>query len=1115
MGKSEDFDTNDFSVLDNALVECIIRSYMGNARTVYLVMPDCDKAVVVFSDNIGKYSPGSQIKFFENFNAYLDDFVLLNDRDKLYNSVNPSRIEKVLINDGASVDVAYRDISTGAPVWYIMRVCRLSEGKYLYGYFEQDAKTIAKYISGRSIDDCFAMYIIDLDTEILTVVKDSPFFARGEGAMVSYEEGIKEFVSVISGDSKKFFEQLVDKNFIIEQLSKSDKKTFTYESNLAGTRHWVSMEFNAVRRDENFVLTAFSISVRVPEKGEATNFEVEKSIRYQSQIIDAVGTAFILLNFVNLDKNSFTVIKDYKDGVYHRILDSSKTYSSSIGHWIETMIHPEDRPIIYRVSDVSYLKEQFKNTNLIEATIRLMVDDEYRYVEINFAKTDTYDETSEIVVYCVDRHDETLEKLRQREETEIVVARRTAALKEANKSLNLLSDRVLEFIGDLVESRNEESGQHIRRVKGFTQILAQKVMENLPEYNLDEETVRMIVHASALHDIGKIAIPDKVLLKPGRLDADEFEIMKSHSERGAEIVKKMEDIWETEYIALARDICYYHHEKWDGRGYPKGLKEDEIPISAQIVSIADIYDALTTERCYKKAFPRDVAYNMILNGECGKFSDKLLGCFAQVREEFENYSIDPTEEIASDKISLVNDSEFAVPSHVKYREFIADTLPMLMKITEDMPTACFCYYATGGEELILFNNNLVSIFGCESREEFIEYVDNSFKGIVYSEDYYEVENSIKYQIDNSDNHVNHVVFNIKRKDGAIRKVDDYGHLIHSDDLGDVYFVFLIDITEYGYGFSSSNEKEKMLKMDAFQNHKILLVDDDELSRDIACEILENEGATVIEAFDGRDAVSKFRNAKNLDMVLMDIEMPIMNGIEATKRIKALQTENNVFVPVMCVTADTDEKLERECNEAGSDGFIRKPLNVLELSLKYAALMKKRTLEMQGKMRESMLLANTDSLTKVKNATAYAEKVGNLNLEILSGANIKYAIVMCDINNLKVENDTFGHDTGDKYIKNCCKIISQAFKHSPIFRIGGDEFIAVVEGADYENRDFIMANLEKSVEMSSQFATTAMGKASFAMGMAVYNPLIDRSVGDTVKRADEEMYKKKIEMKSSL
>lgn len=1115
MGRSEDINTNDFAVLDNASIECIIRSFMGNAREVCLVASNCDEAVMVFSEDIGKYSQGSHINFYEVFNAYLNDFVYDKDRNELYNAVNPATIKKILIDDGATVDVAYRDVSTGVPVWCLMRVCRLSEDKYLYGYFEQDAQTIARHISHESINDCFALYVIDLDTEILTVVKDSPFFERGEGAMVAYEEGIKDFVSVITGDSKKFFEQLEDKDFIVEQLSKSDKKTFTYESDLAGTKHWVSMEFSAVRRDENGVLTAFSICVRLHDKGEATNFDAERSLRYQSQIIDVVGTAFILLNFVNLDKNSFTVIKDYKDEVYHKLIDSSKSYSDSIWNWIETMVHPEDRAVICKASDISYLKSQFENTNLIEATIRLMINGEYRYVEINFAKTDTYEETSEIVVYCVDRHDETLVKLRQKEETEIVVARRTAALKEANKSLNLLSDRVLEFIGDLVESRNEESGQHIRRVKGYTKILAQQVMENLPEYNLDEETVRMIVHASALHDIGKIAIPDKVLLKPGRLDADEFEIMKSHSERGAEIVKKMEDIWETEYIALARDICYYHHEKWDGRGYPKGLKEDEIPISAQIVSIADIYDALTTERCYKKAFSKDVAYNMILNGECGTFSDKLLACFAKAREEFENYSMDSSDEGSSDKIALVNDSEFAIPSHVKYREFIADTLPMLMKITEDMPTACFCYYATGGEELILYNNNLVSIFGCDSREEFAEYVGNSFKGIVYSEDYYEVENSIKYQIENSDNNVNHVVFNIKRKDGAIRKVDDYGHLIHSDDLGDVYFVFLIDITEYGYGFSSSTDEEKMLKMDAFQNHTILLVDDDELSRDIACEILENEGATVIEAFDGKDAVNKYNATKNLDMILMDIEMTNMNGIEATRQIKSLQDKNNVFVPVMCVTADTDEKMEKECNEAGADGFIRKPLNVLELSLKYAALMKKRTLEMQGKIRESMLLANTDSLTKVKNATAYAEKVGTINLEILNGANVKYAIVMCDVNNLKVENDTYGHDSGDVYIKNCCKIISQAFKHSPIYRIGGDEFIAIVEGADYDNRDFIMAGLLKNVEMSSKYATTAMGKASFAMGMAVYNPLLDRSVSDTVKRADEEMYKKKIDMKSNL
>lgn len=1113
MGEVKKCNSRDFKLPGNTSVESMLFSEMGNTLVTHLIYPDTGEEMLVSSCRENETRLGKLVKFSESFGEYLEDHVFELDRTRLLDGINPQKIKSIIPEDKGYIEVNYRDITTGVPLWHTMRVVRVTENEFLYGYYEQNTTIISNQIYDKMLSDYFAIYLVDLDTDILTVIKDSPFYSRGEGSMVSYKVGMLDFASHLDGASRDLFERLSDKANIIEDFKDTDKKVISYESNLANSRRWITLTSHVLRRDAHGDVASFTMAASVTDSYEVKNLEISKNLHLHKEIFDVVGSAFVLLNYVNLNKDSFSIVKDYKDELYHELVNPDRPYTESIRNWIEKMVSPEDRDRFIKTADISYLKDKFKKTNFIEETIRVKCPDGYRYFEIVFARTDSYDETSEIVVYCIDRHDETLEKLRKDEETEIVVAQRTAALKEANKSLNLLSDRVLEFIGDLVESRSEESGKHIRRVKGFTNILAMKVMKNLPEYALTEDMVGMITHASALHDIGKIAIPDSVLLKPDRLTKEEFELMKSHSERGAEIVMKMEDIWESDYVSLARDICHYHHEKWDGKGYPKGLKGDEIPIAAQIVSVADIYDALTTERCYKKAFPRSVAFKMILDGECGAFSEKLLECFKESREEFEAYSADPVEELTTEMFSLVDDSEYRIPSHVKNREFIADTLPLLMKITEDMPTACFCYYATGEEELIFYNNNLVEVFGCETREEFAHYVGNSFKGIVHPDDYNEVTSQIWYQIENSENDVDHVVYRIQRKDGEIRKVDDYGHLIHSDDLGDVFFVFLIDITDYGYGVTYSAYEEGILKQDALKNHRVLLVDDDGMSRDIAAEILESEGATVVSALDGKDAVEKYKENVNYDMILMDVVMPIMDGIEATRRIRAIPNRNNMDVPIICFTADNDEDIKRECLEAGADDCIRKPLNVLDLSLKYAACMKKRTLEMQGKVRESMLLANTDSLTKVKNATAYAEKVGELNYELHNKEDVKYAIVMCDINNLKAENDVFGHDSGDIYIKNGCKIISKAFKHSPVFRIGGDEFVVIIEGEDYEDREFIFKNMLKSVEMASKFASASMGRASFAAGMAVYNPLLDKSVSDTVKRADEEMYKNKIEMKN--
>lgn len=228
------------------------------------------------------------------------------------------------------------------------------------------------------------------------------------------------------------------------------------------------------------------------------------------------------------------------------------------------------------------------------------------------------------------------------EELEQKVEKQTETLRKQYKMLQLQAEKlrqskgnVIDILGTVVEYRNLESGEHIRRVKGYTRILAERFMQDYPDYGLTKEKIDVIVSASALHDIGKIAIPDSILLKPAKLTREEYEYMKSHTTRGCEILKKIKNAWDAEYGAVAYAICRHHHERYDGNGYPDGLKGEEIPISAQIVSIADVYDALVNERIYKSAFPKEKAFMMITTGECGVFSPRLLDCFWNVRKEFE------------------------------------------------------------------------------------------------------------------------------------------------------------------------------------------------------------------------------------------------------------------------------------------------------------------------------------------------------------------------------------------------------------------------------------------------------------------------------------------------
>ena len=195
------------------------------------------------------------------------------------------------------------------------------------------------------------------------------------------------------------------------------------------------------------------------------------------------------------------------------------------------------------------------------------------------------------------------------------------------------TDMLVGVLSHIVEFRNGESGAHVRHIRIITELLLHRLLEISSQYPITAEQQDNIPLASALHDIGKIGIDEKILNKPGKLTPEEFEVVKTHSMLGAEMLHQLEDFNEQPLLQTAYEITRWHHERWDGRGYPDGLKGDAIPISAQLVALADVYDALTSERCYKKAFSHEKAVQMILNGECGAFNPLLLQCLTDVQTD--------------------------------------------------------------------------------------------------------------------------------------------------------------------------------------------------------------------------------------------------------------------------------------------------------------------------------------------------------------------------------------------------------------------------------------------------------------------------------------------------
>ncbi len=190
---------------------------------------------------------------------------------------------------------------------------------------------------------------------------------------------------------------------------------------------------------------------------------------------------------------------------------------------------------------------------------------------------------------------------------------------------------MIAILSHIVEFRNGESGAHVLHVNRITELLLKQLIMYTDRYSLTKSDITLISTASSLHDIGKIAISEDVLNKPGRLTAEEFEIMKTHTVIGADMLLNLpENQQSLPLVRMAFEICRWHHERYDGRGYPDGLKGDEIPISAQVVALADVYDALTSERCYKKAYSHEEALKMILGGQCGFFNPVLLRCLQEI-----------------------------------------------------------------------------------------------------------------------------------------------------------------------------------------------------------------------------------------------------------------------------------------------------------------------------------------------------------------------------------------------------------------------------------------------------------------------------------------------------
>ncbi len=312
----------------------------------------------------------------------------------------------------------------------------------------------------------------------------------------------------------------------------------------------------------------------------------EEAIKYIEEDHDL---ALVLLDIVMPVMDGFGVLDYMKE---HELLESTPVILITS----ETVRNSEDRAYAYGIADVMHkpfypdiVKRRAKNI---------------------------------IELYQNKRNME--ERLKEQEE----------AIRAQEQKIRENNEFMIDALSTVVEFRSLETGEHIKRIKYFTRVLLKYLQKYFPKYGLTQEQIGEITRAAALHDIGKIGISDAILLKPGKLTDGEFEIMKTHTTLGCDILQSFCQDQDDDFYRYCYDICRHHHERWDGGGYPDHLVGDQIPLSAQVVAIADVYDALVSKRAYKGAYANSVAYDMIISGECGQFSPDVLECFKLAKEDF-------------------------------------------------------------------------------------------------------------------------------------------------------------------------------------------------------------------------------------------------------------------------------------------------------------------------------------------------------------------------------------------------------------------------------------------------------------------------------------------------
>ena len=668
----------------------------------------------------------------------------------------------------------------------------------------------------------------------------------------------------------------------------------------------------------------------------------------------------------------------------------------------------------------------------------------------------------------------------------------TEQMYEKEKSNKLM----ISILSHIVEFRNGESGLHVMHINVITGMMLQCLLKKTDRYQLSKTDISLITTASALHDIGKISVPDEILNKPGRLTAEEFEIMKGHSMTGARMLDGLpEEQRNTPLVRVAYQICRWHHERYDGGGYPDGLKGEEIPISAQVVSLADVYDALTSERCYKKAIPHEQAIQMILGGQCGAFNPLLLECLKEISKNLKSELLNNYQEAYGVK-DMANIAE-QMHSHKMYSserflrqmEIERKKVQFITSVSDDM-----IFSFTVMPPILHLNRRMTEEFGLSET-----IADPMRKDVFNSLMSAEIQETFLAKLQKATPASPAVTMDLPISiSGTVHWYQMSANTIWNSDHSTVYEGIVGKLTDVDEHYQKQKESADILL---------------QKSRNMLDREKEENGEIHMS---GREVWIMMQYLRMVfdEVRLVDAEINYQYKVGEDGKMRRLPYQcyemwNRCERCENCISAKCFhqkgklEKFEFIENETYHVAAMYMEIDGVPYSLEMLNRITDETLwSAKGKEKwvKSIFEHNQkiyiDSVSGLYNRRYYDEQLS----ELCSAQ----ALVMLDVDNFKMINDSYGHQTGDAALHMIAQAVKSCVRSSDaVVRYGGDEFVIVLWDIPKNIFERKLAEIQKKVK---ELRMDDMDGLSFSVSIGgIYGK---GKTAELLAKADKNMYRAK-------